>query len=914
MKFDFKAFFKKNWQHFAVLGLFIVITFIYFSPAFTGHTLNQTDIQNYIGMSRETTEYKENGEHIGWTNSMFSGMPTEQISGDVSGNWTRWIGHVFSLGLPYITWAFIISMVTMYILLQTFRLKPFISAIGSIAYALTSYMIIIIKVGHTSKSFAMAYIPLVIAGFYILYRRNWKLGILVSMVAMTLELAVNHVQITYYLAIIMVFLGIVELINAIKEKRIKEFSIRTGMLVGAYIVALIVNFSLLFGTLDYTKYSTRGKSELTITPNDKENDKTDGLDRSYIVDWSYGIQETWTLIIPEAKGGKSELLLKDKDLVKGIDSKFKGGNFPVQNNVRYWGDQGYVEGPVYVGVIVVFLFILGMIYVKDKMKWGILAAVILGMMLSWGGNFPGLTDFFIDNAPLYNKFRAVSMTLVILEFCLPFLALLFIKELYEKPDEIKNNPKGFYIASGVMGLIFLAFMITPDSFLDFQSKKEVEQFENFVKQVNDPANPTFSQYNEAQKQEIIRQFSESRAELTNVRIGIFRSDTGRSFAFLLLAAGLLYLFIFRGIRNQMLVIGGLGLLITIDLFTVDQRYLNNEKEGKNYKEWVKKLDLQYPFYAEPAEQTILQQEVSQNPKLQEAFAAEDAKIAEFKKENELKENEIGKYRAYRYFRVLNKNTHFRVHDFSSGFSSGRSSYFHKTIGGYHGAKLKRYNEVWNFYFQPDSKYLNNYTGMKVLSMLNAKYFMQKPSRDEPRVAQANPAALGNAWLVNSVKYVDTPDDEILALGDSIWDPRTMAIVNSKYSNAIGGEQFSGVGNVTLETYHPTRMVYKFNSQEDQLVVFSEVYYPENWTLTVDGQETEIICANYILRGAKVPAGEHEIVMTYNNPKTAQYNTISKVGSGMFYAVLFGMIFLLFKDSKNNPAETKNKEESKEDGE
>jgi hypothetical protein len=904
MKFDFKLFFKNNWQHFAVLGLFIAITIIYFSPAFSGYTLKQTDIQNYVGMSRETKEFKDvSGEHIGWTNSMFGGMPTAQISAKTDGNWTVWLSNIFSLGMPYITFAFIISMVTMYILLQTFKIKPFISAIGSIAYALTSYLIIVIKVGHSSKSFAMAYIPLVIAGFYILYRRNWKLGIIVSMIGMTLEIAVNHVQITYYLAIILLFIGIVELINAVKTKTVPDFAKKTGMLVGTYLVAVIVNFALLFGTLDYTKYSTRGQSELTISAKDDASDKTSGLDRSYIIDWSYGIQETWSIIIPDAKGGNTARLGNEKEIMKEVDAKFKGGNFPVGQNNKYWGDQSYVEGPVYIGVIVVFLFVLGMVYVKDKLKWGILAAVVLGMFLSWGGNFPGLTNFFIDNVPLYNKFRAVSMTLVILEFCLPFLAILFIKEMYEKPDEIKNNPKGFYIVSGVFGFIFLLFLASPTSILDFTSKAEGERQATFLKQVNDPANPTFSQMPQQQKDAIVKEFSDSQAELVNIRTGMFRSDLGRSFIFFLLAGGLIYLFVFRNVRSQLVVIGGLGALITIDLFSVDKRYLDNSKmEGnkKEYKSWTKKINLQYPFAPEQSEQIILQAETSQNPELAEALQNEEQSVQSFVKENELKGAEVNNYRFYRFFRVLNKMTHFRVHDYASGFNSGRSSYFYKTIGGYHGAKLKKYQEVWDFYFNPESKYLNQYTGQKVLDMLNTKYIIGIPQGQGQRVAQPNPETLGNAWLIQNIKYVPSADAEVLALGDSLWNPKATAIANEKFKGTLGENNYSGQGLVSLESYHPTNMVYKFNSQEDQFIVFSEIYYPENWKLTIDGQESEIINVNYILRGAKIPAGEHEIVMTYHNPKTNQYNNISKVGSGIFYVVLAGMIFLLVKDRKGNP--------------
>lgn len=900
MKFDFKLFFKNNWQHFAVIALFIAVTLIYFSPAFNGYTLRQSDIQNYKAMSVETTDFMENsGEHLGWTNSMFSGMPTEQIAADVSGNKTKWVHSVYSLGLPPVTRAFFIAMLSMYILLQTFRLKTFISAIGSLAYGLTSYLIIVIKVGHTSKSFAMAYVPLVIAGFYILYRRNWKLGIIVSMVAMTLQLAVNHIQITYYMGIILVFLGIVELANAIKNKTLPEFGKRTAMIAGAYIIALVTNFALLFGTLDYTKYSTRGQSELTISPKEDDNDKTSGLDRSYITSWSYGVQETWSILIPEAKGGHTSSLASDKELMKDVDTKFKSGtNFPVQNNNRYWGDQSYVEGPVYIGVIIVFLFVLGMVYVKDKMKWGILAAVVLGMALSWGSNFSGLTDFFIDNVPLYNKFRAVSMTLVILEFSLPFLAMLFLKELYEKPDEIKNNPKGFYIVSGVFALIFIAFAASPTSFLDFNSKREIEMQENFVKRVNDPNDEQFSQFPQEQKTMILNQFNESQAELVNIRVGIFRSDLGRSFIFFLLAGGLLYLFIFKNVRQQLVVFGGLGALIFVDLFMVDKRYLDNSKvEGnsKVYKSWMTLEELNYPFVPEQAEQTILQAEASVNPDLAQALEAEKPKITEQTKALDLKGNAQVTYQFYRFFRVLNRMTHFRVHDYSSGFNSGRSTFYHKTIGGYHGAKLKKYQEVWDFYFDPESKYKSGPTQQKVLAMLNAKYFIQNTQNG--RVANQNNFALGNAWFVTDVKYVDTPDDEILALGDSLWDPRKTAIVKNQYKDAVGGDKFSGQGLISLESYHPTNMVYKFNSQEEQLVVLSEIFYPENWTLKIDGQETEIVNVNYLLRGVKVPAGEHEIQMSYSNPKTKPYNNYSMIGSSLFYLVIAAMLFLMWKDSQ-----------------
>lgn len=773
--------------------VFALITLVYFSPVMQGKRLKQHDIEMYKGMSQEIVDYKaQTGEQSLWTNSMFGGMPAWNIGVPQSSNMMTYVGRVLSVGFPHPIGAVFISMLGFFILLLVLGCKIWISFIGALAYGFTSYLFIVIGAGHNSKAVAMAYMAPVIAGILLTYKGKYLWGAVLTAIALALEIRAGHLQITYYLLLIVICIVIGEFVEAVREKKYMHFLKASGILAAVAIIAILTCTTTLYANYEFGKETMRGKPVLSKGV----DNQTKGLDKDYITQWSYGIGETWSLMIPNVKGGASAYIGNDNPALEKCDPRFRS-TIAQQNS--YWGDQPITSGPVYVGAIVCFLFVLGLFVVKGKYKWVLLAATLLSILLSWGKNFMGFTDFFIDYFPGYNKFRAVSMTLVIAEVCMPLLAFLALAEIFKNPDVIKKNMKYLYISFALTGGICLLFYIMPQTFFSFLSLEEAVQFQKLQAGSDGAIYKTFAD------------------ELQNVRVAIFRADAIRSFAFILISA-LVILFTINGKLKVNYMFAGLALLVLIDMYTVDRRYLNNNN-------FIDKRKADKPFVMSEADKQILQ------------------------------DKDLD-------YRVINLTV--------STFNDASTSYFHKSVGGYHGAKLRRYQDIINQYL---SKRDLNY--WKVLNMLNTKYIIYP--KDNQKIASKNYEAFGNAWIASDIKWVGTPNEEIDAIADT--DVQNVAIVNEEFRNVVGDFHAApSEGTIQLVDYKPNQLKYSFDSSKDELVVFSEIWTSKGWTMWIDGVENPLFRANYILRSAIIPAGQHEIVMRYEPRIWRVGNTIQLITS------------------------------------
>ena len=829
------SFFQKNKNILSIVAAiiaFAVITLIYFSPVLQGKRIKQHDIEMHLGMSQEITDFREaTGEQTLWTNAPFGGMPAWNISVTPKGNLTNPIYKGLSLGFPHPIGSVFICMLGFFILLLVLDCGFWISFIGAIAYGFTSYLFIVIGAGHNAKAMAMAYMAPVIAGVLLAYKGKYLWGWLLTAFALAFEVRTNHLQITYYLALIIVILVIAELISDIKNKKLGHFFKASIGLAVAAIIGVLTCSTALYGNYEFGKETTRGKPVLTRN----ENNQTKGLDRDYITQWSYGKGETWSLLIPNAKGGASAYIGKQNPALDKADRQFRD-NIAQQN--AYWGDQPGTSGPVYVGAIVVFLFVLGALTVKGKMKWALLIATLLSILLSWGKNFMDFTNFFLDYIPGYDKFRAVSMTLVIAEVTMPLLGFLGLAEIAKSPESFKQNIKKFYIALGITAGICLLFYIAPKLFFNFLSQGEAEQFALMSKGKDGALYANFA------------------AQLEDVRVAIFRKDTLRSLLFIILAAVPIFLYGKGKLKGQ-IAFPILAVLVLVDMFPIDKRYLNDDK-------FVSKQQFDNPYKPSTADQYILN----------------------------------------------DNNLDFRVADITKDmFNDASTCYFHKSLGGYSGAKLRRYQDIITQYLGGElnqlrgaktaDELMQSLSEQKVLNMLNTKYVIFNPNAQP----FPNPYASGNAWVVNDIKWVETPNEEIDAIENT--DLNHTAIINKEFSQQVGNYQVTDsiLPQVTLEDYQPNKLMYRFrgvstgSTTADYLVVFSEIWTEKGWKMYVDGQEQPLLRANYILRAALIPSGEHEIVMEYAPKAYTVGNTVAFASSLIMILGLIGALVYTFKPKK-----------------
>jgi len=764
-----KTFFTKNWIHFAAFAVFVIATFAYFAPEFDGYSLKQHDVEQFKGMAQETEMHREKyGEEPLWTNSMFGGMPATQISVYYEGNIFQKaiIGFLRTFGVP--SGTFFLHLIGFYILALCLRIKPIVGVVGAFAFAFATYEIVIIQAGHNSKAVTVALMAPVLGAFIMAYRSSWKWGALLSGLFMSFQLASNHLQVTYYLGILLFFLGLYELVKAVKEKEFKKFGLATVGVIAAYGLALFINYGNISLTQDYAKHTIRGGNDITISPEGKEvTNNTTGLDKDYITNWSYGVGESFTLVSPYVKGSASagivgsqfEEMVENSDRSRSEINQIFNAQIPM-----YWGEQPIVSGPTYVGVVMVFLMILGLVYVKDRRKWILFFVAVLALMLSWGKNFMGLTDFFIDNIPGYNKFRTVTIIMVLIELIVPLIGIWFLDAmLKDKEGGIKENKKPFLVTSALFFVFLLAVKMIGlgDNYTNSKELSQADEVPKMVMQQLSQMEPeqlaqnNIDINNPQQIQSIIDQQVQSYEDelmlYKGVRADIFNSSMNRSLLFTFLIIGLIALYFYTAV-SPIIIISGVGLFVLIDLVGVDLNYLNSEESSAgNYKYWMPEEQKLYPISASTADYQILDAE-RVDPKVNAAI--EEGQKDGIAKAGELEYTGANKSRvvdAYK-FSALNFATNYRVFTYDNPWGSSRASYYHKNLGGYHGAKLRNIQNLFEFQLAQS----NN----KVFDMLNVKYFIQGEN------VRNNPTALGQAWFVKNVKTVETPNDEIRALGMS----------------------------------------------------------------------------------------------------------------------------------------------------
>ncbi|MFA5657176.1 MAG: YfhO family protein, partial [Dysgonamonadaceae bacterium] len=803
-----------------VLVTFILISFVYFSSAIVdGRKISQHDSLAAIGQGQEARDYmaRHDGERTRWTNSMFGGMPTYQMGPTY--NSTKPLDaakQAYQLFLPNYVYLVFIMMLGFYILMRALRANYLISALGAIIWAFSSYFFIIIAAGHIWKFLTLAYIPPTIAGMILIYRRKYWVGALLVMVFVAFQLSANHIQMSYYFLIVMIAIAIAYMVEAIKKKQLGIYAKSTGVLVVAGLIGVTANISSLYHTYEYSKETMRGKSELSH--HGAENKTDAGLERDYITAWSYGIGETFTLLVPNTKGGASVPLSQNQIAMKKARPEYRELYTQIG---QYWGDQPGTSGPVYAGALVIMLFVLGLFIVKGPLKWALLAATILSIMLSWGKNFMGLTNFFIDYVPMYNKFRTVSSILVVAEFTIPLLAALTVKELIQKPQILRDNMRPLFISVGFTVGIALLFTLFPRLFFSsFIPMSEIQALQSLPSEHIQPI----------------------MANLEEMRIAIFTADAWRTVAFILVGALILWLFIKNKLKAQYLV-AALLLISLVDMWQVNKRYLNDSmftSPTQNLK----------AFQTTPADETILQ----------------DTTL---------------------YYRVLNLAT--------STFNDGITPYWHKAIGGYHAAKLRRYQDLIDVYLAQEMSVLSNeiietqgnldsVSGKEfdVLNMLNTKWVIMG-AQDGGTIPIENPHAFGNAWFVDSVKYVNTPDEEIDALAEV--NLHTTAVVNKNEADVLKNwlvTPHDSLSTIELTDYEANKLRYKVNAKKDELAIFSEIYYPDGWQITIDGKPAQMLRVNYTLRALPIPANS-KTVEFYFNP------TSIKVTDGIAYAAILLML-------------------------
>ncbi len=853
---------KQVVPHLIILGIFLLLTVIYFSPYLEGKTLSQMDNNHAKGMAQELNKFQqETGEYSMWTNSMFGGMPAYLIKMGPSNNIFGGLHRILRFDLPYESMAIVfISLIGFYVLLLCLNVSPWLSMLGAIAFTFSTYNIIFIQVGHVCKAYAIAYMAPVLAGLIITYRKKYILGGLLTTVALGLEITSSHPQITYYLFLMIGLYVLIQFIYSIIEKTLSSFLKASAILLTAIILSVMPAITNLWTTYEWGKYSIRGPSELkqkSITNQESETESvtpqknSSGLDKDYALGWSYGKAETFTLLVPYFVGRHQ---VENKNIEETRIFKTWTDEMPqdTQNATNlyyqftsYWGAMPFTGGPVYFGAIICFLFILGLIIVKGQIKWWLLSITLLSFMLAWGKNFSWLTDLFFDYFPLYNKFRAVSTTLIIAELSIPLLGFLALKSIFDNEIDKPKLIKKLTLAAGItLGLTLLLAFI-PELFISLNASSDTQVFD-MLKNNNFP-------------NEFITKLGVS---VHDERLSIIRTSALTSFVYILLASFLLWLFIKNKINSVILIVG-LGLLITIDLWSVDKKYLND-------KDYVVKTEAD-----------------------NSAFPTEP--VNEF----------------------INKDTDpdFRVFNIAANtFNDGTSPYYYKNIGGYHGAKLRRFQDLVDRYLMNNRQMLiqvlqKDSTGMilpmflkqsSILNMLNTKYIVYNPNANPIQ----NPNRLGNAWFIKDFKLVNNADEEINALEK--FNPAQTAFIDKRFEKQVKSFKimFDSSASIKLTNYKPNHLTYTSQSNSNQMAVFSEIFYDKGWNAYVDGKPVNHFRANYILRAMIVPAGKHIIEYKFE-PKSYSVGQKISFASSVFIVILILLaLFYEYRKSKTTVPDKK----------
>lgn len=801
--------------HLIAVVLFIVVSFAYFYPVLEGKVLKANDSTVSKINSREIQDFREkNGREPLWTNSVFSGMPAYLISTKYPGNLIKYADNLLRIFKMPVSVLFL-SMLGFYILLLMFDVSPWLAIVGALGYGLSSFFFQILGAGHNTQAIALAYMPPMIGGIYYTYRKDAVKGAIFTAFILSLEIQANHPQITYYAMICLLIFAITEFIQALKNKTIARFLKTSALLIIPFVIAIGINFASLFTTYEYGKFSIRGKSDLKA----ENKSVTSGLNKDYITTWSYGVDETFNLLIPNYKGGSSRPFERNSATFKALA---QNNNAAAINQLqKYWGTQPGTDGPHYVGAIIFFLFVLGLVLIKGPEKWWLLVATILSIMLAWGKNFMPFTNLFIEYFPGYNKFRAVTMTLVIAEFCIPLLGFIALRDIFNGKLSGKEIIKGLKIAVGVTGGFILLTLILPGIAGSFLGEHEIE-YPDWLK-----------------------------SALVTDRKGILRGDAFRSLVFILLSSGVILGFIFDKLKKEYAILV-IGLLVVLDLWTIDKRYLDADR-------FERPAPTQKSFSPAPAN----------------AF-------------------------------ILNDPTNYRVLNFQNPFSDNSpTSYFHKSIGGYHGAKMIRYQELIDSCIYPEMAEFSA-AGQKaksveelqtafvstptpVLNMLNTKYLIY----DINSVPLINSKALGNAWFVEKPVIAENANKEISIVRS--FDPAKEATIDSQFRNQVSKTAYplSENDKIELKSYQPDELLYTSHASGEKLAVFSEIYYPKGWQCFIDGKESQYFRADWVLRGMIIPAGDHEIKFIFKPASYYMGNKISLASSVILILICAGYFYSRF---------------------
>jgi len=813
--------FKRNGIHFAIAAIFLVICFIYLTPAFQGKTLGQNDVTRAQSTQKEINEYKAKDTTILWTNQIYGGMPTYQIWAPYKANLTSHIVDGINRTFPAPIGTVLLFLLGTYFLFIVLKVNPWLSAAGAVAFTFSSYNIILLVAGHSNQAFAIAFFGPILAGIILTLRGKHLLGFSVTALFLAMEIRANHVQMTYYLMLaLLVMLGI-ELYHAIKNNTLNDFIKSVGYIAAALALAVAVNASILWSTADYGSESIRGKSNLTRQASEPNN----GLPRDYAYEWSQGVGECLTFLIPNAYGGSSQGSIDpDSHVIKALSGSGVDPNQIIGISARYlplyWGDKQFTEGPFYFGAVICLLFVWGLMIVKNRIKWWLLGAVVLTMLLSFGRNWPYLSDLFFNYFPLYNKFRAVESILAVAGFCFPILAVLAVNEAIVNEDKqtvFKKLKIAFYITGGIT----LIVAVIPSLLLSFSIR---EQTAGIISQ-------------------IAQQFKIDSSSITRALISdresIAQADAIRSLIFIAIAFGLAWAFLKNKIKPGILSIGFLALIL-VDLWAVDKRYLNAD-----------------------------------------SFAPKQ-------------DNEAPQPREVDQFIMKDKDPDFRVFDATQYLpGDGFTPFFYKSLGGYSAARLKRWQELFD-------NQLTKSINQDVLDMMNVKYIINSDPKTQNVGMQVNQTACGHAWFVKSIKYADNADQEMVAI--SSFTPKDEAIVDKQYKSIIDEKTLgagAGEGKIELTSYSPDHMVYTSGSTASQIAVFSEVYYNKGWKMYIDGVEKPYFRADYLLRAAQIPIGNHKIEFIFHPASYYTGENISLAGSILLVLALGGAAYT--ENKKKAPA-------------
>lgn len=818
-----KTWFKENQNHLIIIGIFLLLVVFYFTPVWQGKTLLQSDVMQARGSQKEIFEYKEkDGTTPLWTNSMFGGMPTYQIWYDHASNITTHIGPAIRAVFPPPSDVLLLFLLGGYFLFSVLRLRPWVAAIGAVALAFSSYNMIYVEAGHINKAYAIAYFAPIIGSVILCYRGSKFWGPSLLALFLALELRANHIQMTYYLFIALMVLVGFELYYAIRDKKLNKFLQATGLQLIGVVIAVLVNASVLFPTYEYSKETIRGKANLTKT--DASGKSNAGLDKEYAYEWSQGIGENITFLIPNAYGGRSGGTMTEKsNSVKVIEkigaSKAEALQYANRALSTYWGDKRFTSGPWYFGAGIIFLFVLALFVVKDRLKWWILAATVLTIFLSFGRHLPFISDLFFDYLPMYNKFRAVESILVIPSVLIPLLAIMGLNEIITRGNEIKDLDKKVMYSGGAVAIICLMIALMP-SILALRTANHQEFVAALQQQVQDPTLGA----------ELANALLKDRADLAS-------SDAWRSFFIVVLTAGFVWFYVKKKLTVAVLT-AAIAVITIVDLWAVDKRYLNSES-------FVDKSIYEKPIPEREVDQLI----------------------------------------------HLDKDLSYRVFDLTtSPFNDASTSFFHKSIGGYHAAKLMRFQELLENQFNGDFN-------EDVLDMLNVRYIISKDQSNNSDRIHRRSSALGNAWFVNNIRFVNSNQAEMDAL--NTFDPKKEAIINEGLKGQIGNASIGQPTNaeIKLTSYHPDTLKYEYSAGNNVFAVFSEIFYDKGWKAYVDGEEVPIIRTDYLLRGLSLPGGNHKVEFIFAPDSMRISNIISLVASIILVLGLGFAIWLSLKHRK-----------------